>query len=539
MNILLIIIILLICVIFLSILCIYIFKNNSYKEIFNIKNIDDLRKHFLLDNPNMDGSDPTHGMVDYGFMFKKDANGTIIENINGDTSWQEIPVNPSLIENYDEGIKIKLDKEIKNGKVGAPRLISRKLFKGGLFIFDIEHCPVGCGLWPALWLNGFVGGKDQYHEKKGTKKYKEGITKLAKSTITKEKYNKTCKNPLISNSKPDENLSEYLGKNVFVAMWPVGGEIDILEQTNFSDTNLVSVHGGPICEVVNGYDNNYYIKDENIDLDYRNSGVRSVCGVTYWNGGLDPNNPGSYGIGPYSGCKDNTHKIGELGGSKSITKNGVKRYNCPKNAATSAGNSQVVAPVGSFGTVFNQNGGGVYVVDWSPKKHLNIWWFSRQFYSKDFLSTKNGPLSSDPKPDKWSPKMFPSIKNTMGKYKKQKVLIASYILNSNNALNEGCDFNYQGITINISLGGDWAGNVMPKYCSVDYKSEWTDYIPKCYNASAKRASKNGVDPKNSCYDGGMSSQFRGSNAKPIFYSESYFKIRNIRVLQKEGDDNIW
>ena len=330
---------------------------------------------------------------------------------------------------------------------------------------------------------------NQYHEKKGTKKYKEGITKLAKSTITKEKYNKTCNNPLISNSKPDENLSEYLGKNVFVSTWPVGGEIDILEQTNFSDTNLLSVHGGPICEVVNGYDNNYYIKDENIDLDYRNSGVRSVCGVTYWNGGLDPNNPGSYGIGPYSGCKDNTHKIGELGGSKSITKNGVKRYNCPKNAATSAGNSQVVDPVGSFGTVFNQNGGGVYVVDWSPKKHLNIWWFSRQFYSKDFLSTKNGPLSSDPKPDKWSPKMFPSIKNTMGKYKKQKVLIASYILNSNNALNEGCDFNYQGITINISLGGDWAGNVMPEYCSVDYKSEWTDYITKCYNASAKRASK--------------------------------------------------
>ena len=83
---------------------------------------------------------------------------------------------------------------------------------------------------------------------------------------------------------------------------------------------------------------------------------------------------------------------------------------------------------------------------------------------------------------------------------------------------------------------------MPNYCSVNNKSEWRDYISKCFNANPKKAIAQGygVDPDNGCFDGAMSSDFRGKYALPVFYSEAYFKIRIIRMLQNnKTDDNIW
>ena len=516
-------------------------SGGTYREIINVRNTKDLRKYFLLDNPNLDGSDPTGGIVDYSHMFKRDSQGKILPNVNGDVSWQEIPEQPSLIKDYDNGIYIGLDDVMKNGKVGAPRLISRKLFRGGLFIFDVEHCPVGCGVWPAIWLNGFVGGLDQYHEKEGTGNYKASMKKLAKATISKEGFDRTCPTgqALAPNAKPDPHLSKYVGKDVFVAMWPTGGEFDILEQTNFSDTNLISIHGGSLCEVTNGYENEYIVQNKDIDPDYVTADVRSVCGATYWPNAGDP----SSGLGPYAGCKNNESKIGEQGGNSSEVKDKASRFNCPQHAATNSGNSQIIAPVGSFGTIFNQHGGGVYAVEWTPKDKVNVWWFPRRLYSYDLLSRDGGPLSDDPSPSDWPGKMFPDKVDVPGQYDKQKVLVASYILNSPNALTEGCDFNFQGITINITLGGGWGGSTMPKYCSIHNNSDWTDYIPKCFKASPERALNQtkmpGVDPQNGCFDGGMSSNFRGSHAKPVFYTKAYFKIRQIRVLQKDGDENIW
>lgn len=114
--------------------------NKNYTNIFNSKNISELRKHFLLDDPNGDvdegtsGSDPT-GAVEYSFMFEKDKDGNIIPNENVGTTWQKIPENVKLISDDENGIK--LDDKIINGLVGATRLISKKIFKGGLFIFDI------------------------------------------------------------------------------------------------------------------------------------------------------------------------------------------------------------------------------------------------------------------------------------------------------------------------------------------------------------------------------------------------------------------
>ena len=513
---------------------------SEYSEIFKVTDFEGFRKHFVIDNPNGDGTDPTQSISDYSYMFPRDSSGKMIPNVNGDTTWQNIPKKPSLITDAEGGgIIIKLADKLKNGIIGAPRVMSRKLYRGGLFIFDVEHCPIGCGVWPAIWLNGFVAAPDQYHEEKGTSIYKKGMKKLAASTISKEGFDRTCSGPEESlvGDKPDPHLSEYIGKKIYPAVWPTGGEFDIFEQTNFSDTNLISIHSGPLCEVINGYENQYSIPLS--DPDYR-TGVRSACGASYWAGGLNPADPGSYGLGPYSGCKNSTSMVGEVGGDSTKLPDGSARYNCPNSAATSAGNTQIIAPVGSFGEFFNQSDGGVWALQWTPNDRVNVWWWSRHLFSDKGMKKKGGPLSKNPEPSNWSPKMLPDTPNKT--ISNQKVLVASYILNDKNALSTGCDFNYQGIIINIAMGGGWGGSAMPKYCSVNNKSDWRDYINKCFNASPDKAIAQGygVDPDNGCFDGGMTSDFRGKHAIPVFYSEAYFRIRSIRVLQNnKTDDNIW
>eukprot|EP01113_Clastostelium_recurvatum_P020242 TRINITY_DN2403_c0_g3_i1.p1 TRINITY_DN2403_c0_g3~~TRINITY_DN2403_c0_g3_i1.p1 ORF type:complete len:309 (+),score=36.22 TRINITY_DN2403_c0_g3_i1:171-1097(+) len=37
---------------------------------------------------------------------------------------------------------------------GSVRISSRKTYDSGLFLFDIEHMPIGCGNWPAVWTCG-------------------------------------------------------------------------------------------------------------------------------------------------------------------------------------------------------------------------------------------------------------------------------------------------------------------------------------------------------------------------------------------------
>ena len=512
----------------------------GYREIFKVTDFEGFRKHFVIDNPNGDGTDPTGSASDYSYMFPRDSSGKMIPNVNGDTTWQNIPKKPSLITDVEGGgIIIKLADNTQNGNVGAPRVMSRKLYRGGLFIFDVEHCPIGCGVWPAIWLNGFVAAPDQYHEERGTSLYKESMEKLVASTISKEGFDRTCSGPgeSLVGDKPDPHLSQYMGKNIYPASWPTGGEFDILEQTNFSDTNLVSIHSGPLCEVTDGYENEYEIPLS--DPDYM-SGPRSACGSSYWPGGLDPKDPGSYGLGPYAGCKNSTSMIGDVGGDSTKLPNGSSRYNCPIGAASSSGNSQIICPAGSFGELFNQSDGGVLALQWTPKDRVNVWWWPRRLFSDNGMKEEGGPLSKNPKPSNWSSKMVPDVPNKT--ISPQKVLVASYILNDKNALSTGCDFNYQGIIINIAMGGGWGGSSMPKYCSVNKNSDWRDYISKCFKANPEKAIAQGygVDPDNGCFDGGMSPNFRGKHALPVFYSEAYFKIRSIRVLQNnKTDDNIW
>lgn len=75
------------------------------------------------------------------------------------------------------------------GGLGRPsvRIISSNTYLHGLFLFDLNHMPTGCGSWPAYWLLG-----------------------------------------------PE---------------WPYTGEVDIIEGINTSENNTVSLHTSPGCSI--------------------------------------------------------------------------------------------------------------------------------------------------------------------------------------------------------------------------------------------------------------------------------------------------
>ena len=72
--------------------------NQTYTKVVDVNNIKQLKDNFLWDNPNNNGTDPTGGMVDYSYAMNKDVNVKIINNINGDSSWNEIQDNATSKE---------------------------------------------------------------------------------------------------------------------------------------------------------------------------------------------------------------------------------------------------------------------------------------------------------------------------------------------------------------------------------------------------------------------------------------------------------
>ena len=406
-------------------------EEQKYIKIMDVSNVKDMQKYFLWDNPLINGSDPTGGNVDYSYPIQKDLNNKLIPNINNDVTWSEIGTNKEsqeLLSNYSDGIKLNLAQKIINGNVGAPRITSRKLFKGGLFIFDVEHVPIGCGVWPALWLNGFVGLPDQYHQNESNSSFSDNMEKLVKSTLgTKESYNHTCSNLVNPNTnkiddnitgRKDDIMSKFTKADVYPMEWPGGGELDILEQTNFSQTNLISVHNGPHCEVTTSENDNIFAFNW-LNDNYKNNQLRSTCNQNTCNSQKPPE-------------------------SVFGTNN---RTDCPIESINNAGNDQIIVPNG-FGENFNENGGGTYVVQWIPKEKIYIWFYPRNMFDNNYLKKNNYPLSDNPNPDLWPSQEF-DIKSK----KYYNTLVASYILNDEVADTASCDMNFQAIIINITLGG--------------------------------------------------------------------------------------
>jgi hypothetical protein len=97
-----------------------------------------------------DNGDPTNGSVIYGN-------------------------NPDLVQIKDHKLYIYVEPQTSGGFRKAPRIHCKTLFNEGLFIIDVEHIPVGPGVWPAFWLNGNVTGGQRW-ACKGEIDIIEGVT---------------------------------------------------------------------------------------------------------------------------------------------------------------------------------------------------------------------------------------------------------------------------------------------------------------------------------------------------------------------------
>ncbi|KAK6346922.1 hypothetical protein TWF696_007022 [Orbilia brochopaga] len=83
------------------------------------------------------------------------GNGT--EATNGFTNYvtREGAVWSNLTYATPEQAIIKVLAQDETGLAGRPtvKLLSKQRYTQGLFIFDIEHVPYGCGTWPAIWTS--------------------------------------------------------------------------------------------------------------------------------------------------------------------------------------------------------------------------------------------------------------------------------------------------------------------------------------------------------------------------------------------------
>jgi hypothetical protein len=81
----------------------------------------------------MDMRDPTNGLVDY---------------VSRDQAYKS-----GLVQVEGNSVFLRSRRK-SDGVPESIRLESRTRFNGGLFLFDAEHIPTGCGTWPAFWTFG-------------------------------------------------------------------------------------------------------------------------------------------------------------------------------------------------------------------------------------------------------------------------------------------------------------------------------------------------------------------------------------------------
>ncbi len=94
----------------------------------------------FLDNFNFyTDSDPTHGYVNY-----IDQKTAITNNYT------------SILSNGNVYLGVDHSNVVPSGIRGRDsiRLESKTLYTTGLFLFDLDHMPTGCGTWPAFWTCG-------------------------------------------------------------------------------------------------------------------------------------------------------------------------------------------------------------------------------------------------------------------------------------------------------------------------------------------------------------------------------------------------
>ncbi|KAL8707724.1 MAG: hypothetical protein Q9220_007304 [cf. Caloplaca sp. 1 TL-2023] len=139
----------------------------------------------LVDNYNA-----TTWFSGFQFFDQKDPTNGFVTYKNLQTSAQKGLIAATDSSNNIPAVYLGVDSSTKDSTGRASiRVSSKKSYHHGLFVFDIEHAPYGCGVWPAAWLL-------------------------------------------------DESQQ-----------WPQGGEIDIIEGVNDQTTNQITLHTTANCQI--------------------------------------------------------------------------------------------------------------------------------------------------------------------------------------------------------------------------------------------------------------------------------------------------
>jgi hypothetical protein len=187
-----------------------------------------------------------------------------------------------LLSVIDKGDKLKImmgDYNEESGNRDSIRINTQETFDNGLYILRLEHIPAGNSVWPAFWMTSDVA----------------------------------------VSSEPG------------VAKWACGGEIDIIEGVNSTETannqNKTSLHISPPND------------DPTNVCTQTNNGVNGTCGFPQGTGGGT------------CGCDGNSQ--------------------CPYEGCGLDYDSQV-----SFGYGFNQNEGGYFACRIQDTSKVKVWFFT-------------------------------------------------------------------------------------------------------------------------------------------------------------------
>lgn len=125
-------------------------------------------------------------------------------------------------------------------------------------------------------------------------------------------------------------------------------------------------------------------------------------------------------------------------GQWSLGANNQPASNCDINSPGQYANQRcgISQSWGSAGAALNQQGGGVYAVNWNPESGIKMWFFPRNRITQDI---QNG------NPNIWG----------WGKP------FANFLFGGNCPSNKFIDHQ---IVFNIALCSDWAGSVFPQMC---------------------------------------------------------------------------
>ena len=132
----------------------------------------------------------------YNFFQGKDPTLGYNMYVNQQTAEQLGIYNVTTTKN-NEYIYLKSSPTPGGGKRNSIRLEGKTLFNSGLFILDVQHMPVGCGVWPAFWMTN-----EKHWPKWGEVDIMEGINNqpMAKTALH------TSEGCLVNDTPPGINV---------------------------------------------------------------------------------------------------------------------------------------------------------------------------------------------------------------------------------------------------------------------------------------------------------------------------------------------